>query len=340
MVLLNAGGSNEEELREEIKKKSTMVDAKDEIKYNPSVSALPGLGGDVFPVKAKGQSRGKPAVKPTPKVAVAVTASPVSTTTVSTPVSKTPQQQQQQQQQQQGKPKPKPVDVSPPPKLETKLVELLGEEDEVLLSSEQPIEQNNLPDEELKLMETVEEEEQLQQLQQQQEEEKEQNENDTKNESKNTDLQQQQQQEKQAQLTLAAATAATPPPPTIIDLPTIDNKTLQRILKPRAYPLFLAEKAALIIEEISEAIFDTLDDVSSNTNDSSAGTVSSRSSDSSDSGSSSYQYQQRKQQNLEKEKIVILGTGWGSAAFLKSIDMDMYDVTVISPRNFFLFTPM
>lgn len=42
----------------------------------------------------------------------------------------------------------------------------------------------------------------------------------------------------------------------------------------------------------------------------------------------------------EREKIVVLGTGWGAAAFLKGIDADKYDITVISPRNFFLFTPM
>lgn len=41
-----------------------------------------------------------------------------------------------------------------------------------------------------------------------------------------------------------------------------------------------------------------------------------------------------------KERLVILGAGWGSAAFLRGIDTDRYDVTCISPRNYFLFTPM
>ena len=41
-----------------------------------------------------------------------------------------------------------------------------------------------------------------------------------------------------------------------------------------------------------------------------------------------------------KEEVVVLGTGWGAAAFLKNIDTDKYDVTVISPRNYFVFTPM
>lgn len=41
-----------------------------------------------------------------------------------------------------------------------------------------------------------------------------------------------------------------------------------------------------------------------------------------------------------KEKIVILGAGWGSAAVLRGIDTERYDVTIISPRNYFVFTPM
>eukprot|EP01036_Dinobryon_divergens_P056647 gene56647-75642_t len=41
-----------------------------------------------------------------------------------------------------------------------------------------------------------------------------------------------------------------------------------------------------------------------------------------------------------KPKMVILGTGWGVYAFLKTIDATMYDIVVVSPRNYFLFTPM
>ena len=102
---------------------------------------------------------------------------------------------------------------------------------------------------------------------------------------------------------------------------TMDKMKLQRILKPRAYPLFLAEKSAMILEDIF------------NTDDSTTTT---------DKKLSAYEIYQQKQNGItkEKEKIVILGTGWGSAAFLKDIDTNMYDVTVISPRNFFLFTPM
>lgn len=82
---------------------------------------------------------------------------------------------------------------------------------------------------------------------------------------------------------------------------------LERIMKPRAYPLFLAEKAAEIVEHTVEDIL----------------------------GKPGFQ------SNTEtKEKIAVLGTGWGAASFLKDIDTNKYDVTVISPRNYFLFTPM
>jgi len=41
-----------------------------------------------------------------------------------------------------------------------------------------------------------------------------------------------------------------------------------------------------------------------------------------------------------KPKLVILGTGWGSVALLKQLNPEEYHVTVISPSNTFLFTPM
>jgi NADH:ubiquinone reductase (non-electrogenic) len=40
-----------------------------------------------------------------------------------------------------------------------------------------------------------------------------------------------------------------------------------------------------------------------------------------------------------KPKLVVLGTGWGAIALLKELKED-YDVTVVSPRNYFLFTPL
>ncbi len=90
-------------------------------------------------------------------------------------------------------------------------------------------------------------------------------------------------------------------------------KKIERILKPRAYPLFLMEKAAILMDDLFSSF-----------------------------GSEENQvpYGSNNEINNEREKIVILGTGWGAAAFLKDIDTKRFDVTVISPRNFFLFTPM
>jgi NADH:ubiquinone reductase (non-electrogenic) len=41
-----------------------------------------------------------------------------------------------------------------------------------------------------------------------------------------------------------------------------------------------------------------------------------------------------------KQKLVVLGSGWGAVALLKTIDSSLYDVSVISPRNYFLNTPL
>ncbi|TGZ84112.1 FAD/NAD(P)-binding domain-containing protein [Ascodesmis nigricans] len=41
-----------------------------------------------------------------------------------------------------------------------------------------------------------------------------------------------------------------------------------------------------------------------------------------------------------KPRLVILGTGWGSVALLKNINPDEYDITVIGPSNYFLYTPL
>ncbi|GAA6045815.1 External NADH-ubiquinone oxidoreductase 1, mitochondrial [Rhodotorula toruloides] len=38
--------------------------------------------------------------------------------------------------------------------------------------------------------------------------------------------------------------------------------------------------------------------------------------------------------------VVVLGNGWASTAFLKELDNSGYNVVVISPRNYFLFTPL
>jgi len=41
-----------------------------------------------------------------------------------------------------------------------------------------------------------------------------------------------------------------------------------------------------------------------------------------------------------KKTIVILGSGWGAVSLLKNLDTTEYNVTVVSPRNYFLFTPL
>ncbi|KAF4507013.1 hypothetical protein G6O67_005690 [Ophiocordyceps sinensis] len=47
-----------------------------------------------------------------------------------------------------------------------------------------------------------------------------------------------------------------------------------------------------------------------------------------------------KKRTRNKPKLVILGGGWGGVALLKELNPDDYHVTVISPTNYFLFTPM
>ena len=42
----------------------------------------------------------------------------------------------------------------------------------------------------------------------------------------------------------------------------------------------------------------------------------------------------------DKPKLVILGSGWGSVALLKTLNPSDYHITVVSPVNYFLFTPM
>ena len=46
------------------------------------------------------------------------------------------------------------------------------------------------------------------------------------------------------------------------------------------------------------------------------------------------------QRQKDKPRLVILGGGWGSVALLKTLDPHEYHVTLISPTNYFLFTPM
>ncbi|TFK24008.1 NADH dehydrogenase [Coprinopsis marcescibilis] len=42
----------------------------------------------------------------------------------------------------------------------------------------------------------------------------------------------------------------------------------------------------------------------------------------------------------EKKTLVVLGSGWGATSLLTTLDTTDYNVVVISPKNFFLFTPL
>jgi len=92
---------------------------------------------------------------------------------------------------------------------------------------------------------------------------------------------------------------------------SLEDGDFARLVKKRAYPLFLAEKGAEILEGIVEDIQTKV------------------------VGKEPYFSNGKR-----RERIVVLGTGWGAASFLKDVDAEKYDVTVISPRNHFVFTPM
>lgn len=42
----------------------------------------------------------------------------------------------------------------------------------------------------------------------------------------------------------------------------------------------------------------------------------------------------------QKKKVVVLGTGWAGTSFLKNMKSNDYDIHVVSPRNYFAFTPL
>lgn len=46
------------------------------------------------------------------------------------------------------------------------------------------------------------------------------------------------------------------------------------------------------------------------------------------------------QRQKDKPKLVVLGAGWGSVALLKTLVPENFHVTLVSPSNYFLFTPM
>lgn len=42
----------------------------------------------------------------------------------------------------------------------------------------------------------------------------------------------------------------------------------------------------------------------------------------------------------ERPRLLVIGSGWGAHALTKVIDAERYRLLVVSPRNFFVFTPM
>ncbi len=41
-----------------------------------------------------------------------------------------------------------------------------------------------------------------------------------------------------------------------------------------------------------------------------------------------------------KQRVVVLGSGWGALSVLHHLQPDQFDITVVSPRNYFLFSPL
>lgn len=42
----------------------------------------------------------------------------------------------------------------------------------------------------------------------------------------------------------------------------------------------------------------------------------------------------------KKKKVVVLGSGWAATSFLKNLNHPSYEVEIVSPRNYFAFTPL
>ncbi|CEP19644.1 hypothetical protein [Parasitella parasitica] len=55
---------------------------------------------------------------------------------------------------------------------------------------------------------------------------------------------------------------------------------------------------------------------------------------------SQYYIDDNTQHENKKERLVILGSGWGAISVVKNLDKDKYNVTVVSDNNYFLFTPL
>lgn len=74
----------------------------------------------------------------------------------------------------------------------------------------------------------------------------------------------------------------------------------------RPYPLFIAEKVAGVVDRAIYGLSKLMN---------------------------------KKESIQTKEHVVVLGSGWGAASFISELDPDLYEITLISPRNHFIFTP-
>ena len=116
-----------------------------------------------------------------------------------------------------------------------------------------------------------------------------------------------------------------------------------RLTQTRAYPLFLLEKAAKylwddIVSGVAAGLSAQANDNTSRMDSAAADAVDAATKD--EISVTTTAADTNNNNKTAKEKLVILGAGWGAAALLQDIDTNRYDVTVISPRNFFVFTPM
>ncbi|EFA78337.1 pyridine nucleotide-disulphide oxidoreductase [Heterostelium album PN500] len=53
-----------------------------------------------------------------------------------------------------------------------------------------------------------------------------------------------------------------------------------------------------------------------------------------------FRHRLTKEEMKDRPNLVILGTGWASLCLLRKLYTDRYNVTIVSPRNYFLFTPL
>jgi NADH dehydrogenase FAD-containing subunit len=42
----------------------------------------------------------------------------------------------------------------------------------------------------------------------------------------------------------------------------------------------------------------------------------------------------------DRKSVVVVGGGWGGMSCIKELDTNRYDVTLISPQSYFVFTPL